>query len=457
MSQPSSALRPAKRVLTVVAAATAGLLMFAGCSGSTGGASTSSPYGFTTADQVKNSAITVWVDAAREPAVTAFQKAHPDIKINYETYDGSAGGSGSFQSKITLMDQAGDGWPDVVFSTQQNDAIWASKQTPNGDQGFAAPLNKGFIDQKFLDGFAKGANDITTIDGTVYGLRNDLAQTVFYYNKKLLDQFGYSVPTTWEEYGALADKLAAEHPGYILGSMGDSFMTYIYYGGSQSPVFQSPSAGVFHSDTSDKNSVGISKIIDKMLRNGTLVQDSFFSADFASKYKDKLVGVPGPVWYTGAIFQGALKTPAGEIGVSAPLKWDGGDVAAGNVGGGVWYASSHSKNLKAVKEFLEFVTSADDFQVELSSGYPAYASAAEGWLAKLKETGYFANDDFPQIMTDAAGSVWKGWNVTSWSPETAWAKVVIPEIAKGKTVESLLPAWQKELENEATVNGYTVK
>jgi multiple sugar transport system substrate-binding protein len=75
------------------------------------------------------------------------------------------------------MDQAGDGWPDVVFSTQQNDAIWASKETPNGEQGFAAPLNKGFLDDDFLDGFIPGANDITTIDGTQYGLRNDLAQT----------------------------------------------------------------------------------------------------------------------------------------------------------------------------------------------------------------------------------------------------------------------------------------
>ena len=180
MSQQSSALRPAIRALSVAAAATVGLLVFSGCSGGDGGGDSAadSEYGFATAEQVKDSPITVWVDAAREPAVTAFKKANPDTPIEFETYDGNAGGSGSFQSKITLMDQAGDGWPDVVFSTQQNDAIWASKETPNGEQGFAAPLNKGFFDQDFLDGFVPGANDITTIDGVQYGLRNDLAQTV---------------------------------------------------------------------------------------------------------------------------------------------------------------------------------------------------------------------------------------------------------------------------------------
>lgn len=457
MPQQPSTSRPAARALSAASLAAAGLLALSACSGAAAGGGDTSEYGFQAAEQVADSPITVWVDAAREPAVTAFEKAHPDIDIELETYDGNAGGSGSFQSKISLMDQAGDGWPDVVFSTQQNDAIWASKETPNGEQGFAAPLNEGLLEEDFLDGFAPGANDIATIDGTLYGLRNDLAQTVFYYDQQLLDEFGYEVPTTWEEYGALGDRLAAEHPGYILGSMGDSFMTYVYYGGSESPVFQSPSAGVFHSDTEDENSVAISKIIDGMLANGTLVQDSFFSADFAAKYADKLVGVPGPVWYTGAIFQGALAVPAGQIGVSAPLKWEGGEAAAGNVGGGVWYASSHSKNLEAVKTFLEFVTSSDEFQVELSSGYPAYASAAEGWLAKQAETGYFVNDDFEDVMSQAAESVWSGWDVTSWSPETAWAKVVIPGIASGETVESLLPAWQTELENEATVNGYTVE
>lgn len=456
MSQQSSSRRRVTRLTTVVAAAAAGLLALSGCAPGASGDG-EGQYGFTEAEQVPDSEITVWVDASREPAVTAFEEAYPDIPVKLETYDGNAGGSGSFQSKITLMDQAGEGWPDVVFSTQQNDAIWASKQTTNGEQGFAAPLSEGFLDQDFLDGFAPGSLDYATIDGTVYGLRNDLAQTVFYYNQTLLDQFGYEVPTTWEEYGELGEKLAAEHPGYILGSMGDSFMTYVYYGGSESPVFQSPEPSVFHSDTSDEHAQDISKIIDGMLANGTLVQDSFFSAEFAAKYADKLVGVPGPVWYTGAIFQGGLAIPAGQIGVAPPLSWEGGEVAAGNVGGGQWYASSHSKNLDAVKTFLEFVTSADEFQVEASSGYPAFTSAAKKWLDKQAEAAYFVNDDFKTVMSDAAGQVWDGWNVTSWSPETAWAKVVIPGIAAGETIESLLPAWQEELENEATVNGYTVK
>ena len=182
--------------------------------------------------------ITVWADATRQPAVEAFEAAHPEIKVNLVVDDGSSGGSGTFQTKIGLADQAGEGWPDVVFSTQNNDAAWTSKET-NGVQAFAQVLNEGFLDEDFLNGFTPGALDPVTIDGKVYGLRNDLAPVLFWYNKALLDQFGYDVPKTWEDYEALGDKLAKDHPGYFLGSLGDSFEgPYIYYWSGEAPVFQ---------------------------------------------------------------------------------------------------------------------------------------------------------------------------------------------------------------------------
>src|SRR5690349_16510111 len=182
--------------------------------------------------------ITVWADATRQPAVDAFVAAHPEIKVNLVLDDGSSGASGTFQTKISLADQAGEGWPDVVFSTQNNDAAWAARET-NGQQAFAQVLNEGFLDQAFLDGFTPGALDPVTVDGKVYGLRNDLEPVLFWYNQSLLKEFGYDAPTTWEEYQALGDKLAAEHPGYFVGAIGDAFQgPYIYYWSGQAPIFQ---------------------------------------------------------------------------------------------------------------------------------------------------------------------------------------------------------------------------
>jgi multiple sugar transport system substrate-binding protein len=398
-------------------------------------------------------AITVWADATRQPAVEAFIAAHPEVPVNLVLDDGSSGASGTFQTKIGLADQAGEGWPDVVFSTQNNDAAWAAKEI-NGNQAFAQVLNEGFLDAGFIEGFTPGALDPVTVDGKVYGLRNDLAPVLFWYNKTLLDSFGYTAPTTWEDYQALGDKLAAEHPGYFLGGFGDAFQgPYIYYWSGQAPIFQ-VEGDAFKSNTTDPNAVKVSNLIDHMVGNKTLTLDSVFGASFVAM-ADKLVAIPGPAWYSGALFQnpGGVNAKAGDWVAAPPLHWSTGDKVTGNVGGGVWYASSHTAHPEAVKTFLQFVIS--DPKVAGTGGLPAYQAAADAWLEAQASSGFYAGD-FKAAINTAASSVWSGWGYPNFSPETAWAKIVTPGLVAGKTMKELSADWQQEMKNEAQVVGYTV-
>jgi len=177
--------------------ATAVAFIAAGCAGGGGGNTTGdSKYGFPTVKQDPKAPITIWVDADRSAIAEAFAKDNPDIKVNIETYDGNSGGTNSFQTKIALDDAAGEGWPDVVWSGQVNDASWAAKEQ-NGVQAFAAPLDEGVTDKGWLDGYTAHAEDPVTVDGHIYGARDNLAPVVFWYDKALFDQFGYDVPETW--------------------------------------------------------------------------------------------------------------------------------------------------------------------------------------------------------------------------------------------------------------------
>ena len=445
------------RQLLFATAVFASLLATSACSGSSGGddasESSSSPYGFTTVEQDSAAPITVWVDASRQPAVDAFEAANPDVKIEVETYDGGANGSGSFQTKIEAFNQAGSGWPDVVFSTQNNDASWASQ----GSDPFAAPLDKGFFDDAFLGGFTQGALAPVTVDDTVYGLRNDLASTVTWYDKSLMDQFGYTAPTTWEEYEALGKKVATEHPGYIVGSVGDPWSPEVYFWGAKAPMNTVTGVDQFSADATDPSTVNMAKIIDNLIGAGSLVQESVFSPEFVQKYTGKVLMLPGPVWYSGALFQNkdSLNSAPGTITAGLPLAWDGDDPAGGNVGGGTWFASSHSANLDAVKTFLTFVTSDPSYQVDLAPGLPAYSAVADKWLAKQAESGFFTSD-FVDNVGQASTLVWDGWGYPKFSQEAVWAKTVTPDLADGKSLVDLLPTWQKALENEAQANGYKV-
>ena len=55
--------------------------------------------GFTQVAQTSGP-LTVWVDSTRVPAAQAYQKAHPDVKLNIVTYDGDANGSNTLQTKV---------------------------------------------------------------------------------------------------------------------------------------------------------------------------------------------------------------------------------------------------------------------------------------------------------------------------------------------------------------------
>jgi multiple sugar transport system substrate-binding protein len=436
------------------AGALAALLVLTGCS-SNGGSSNGS-YGFPEAKQGAASTITVWVDADRSPAVKAFEKANPTVKVKAVTYDGSANGSNSFKTKMQLFDRAGSGWPDVVFSSQNNDASWASQKT-NGKQAFAAQLDGGLVPQATLGGFTKGALDPCTVDGKVYCLRNDLAQVVLWSDKSLMDQFGYTVPTTWEEYEALSKKVAQEHPGYIVGEVGDTWTPEVYFWGSkcQANDITGPKSATVNLQSDECTRAAA--LLDTTIKNGTTPNVSVFTPEFVKQYTGKVLMMPGPAWYAGAIFNNpqSLNVPAGHLGVAAPLAWKGESAVTGDVGGGTWFISSHSKNLKAAEKFAQWVTTEDGYQVDLAPGYPAYASAGKNWIAKQESGGYYATSLQPIIT--AGTQIWSGWGSGQFSQEAVWAKTITPAITAGKSLVDELPTWETAIKNQAKVNGYTVK
>jgi multiple sugar transport system substrate-binding protein len=398
----------------------------------------------------QNGALTVWVDSTRLPAAKEYQKKHPSVPMNIVSYDGDANGSNYLQTKVGLFNRTRKGWPDVVFSSQNNEVTWAV------DAGFAAPLNKGLVPKSLLDGWAPGANDPCLVNGTLYCLRNDLSQTVLWYDATLLKQWNYQVPTTWEEYEALGKRVATEHPGYLVGSAGDTFTPEIYLWASKCGANQITGPKAVTVRATGRDCTRMAALLDRLIQNHTMSTSSVFSSDFDKNLASKILMMPGPAWFGGALFQGTFKLPAGRIAVAPMPQWSGeSKPAVGNVGGGTWLLSAHSANSKAGADFLTWVTTSDDYQGNEAPGYPAYAPAAKTWLAKQGSSGYYAGDIAEPLRT-AAGQVWSGWGYGQFSLEATWAATVTPGLNAGKTIESLLPAWQEAIVNHARADGYKV-
>ena len=429
-------------------------LALASCSSKSGGGSSS--FGFKAVKQDTSSGITVWVDSTRAPAADAYKKANPNDKINVVTYDGSANGSNSFKTKMNLYDRSGSGWPDVVFSTQNNDASWAS-QSVGGKQPFAAVLNQGLVPSDTLNGFTKGALDPCTVNGKVYCLRNDLAQNVLWYDKTLMDQFGYTVPTTWEQYQKLGEQVAKDHPGYIIGAVGDTWAPEVYMWASQCQANQVTGPRAVTVNTNTPECKRAADLIDAGVANKSLTTLSVFTPEFVKAYTGKVLMMAGPAWYAGAIFNNtsSLNVPKGHLGVAAPPAWGDSQPVTGDVGGGTWFVSSHSKNLALAAKFAEFVTTADDYQVDQAPGYPAFAAAGQKWLDKQQASGYYATD--LSAISKAGGEIWSGWGSPSFSQEAIWAKTMTPILTSGGSVAANLSKWGQAISDQAKVEGYSVK
>ena len=134
-----------------------------------------------------------------------FEAENPGIKVNITDYTWP-----DYHDSMVLRFRGGTR-TDVAYVGQDWLPAWAAA-------GFVAPLDdiappEAVADlKKDVAGFA--LSDMT-YDGKLYGLPYYADTISFVYNKKILEDAGIAVPTTWEEVTAAAEKLKAggmEHP-----------------------------------------------------------------------------------------------------------------------------------------------------------------------------------------------------------------------------------------------------
>lgn len=398
-------------------------------------------------------AITVWVDPPRVPAANAFKKAYPDIDIKINQIDGTVGGK-SLQQQFAQFNEAGQGWPDAIFFPSNDDIAWAS--------GVQIDYTLDLTDHlpEVLDGYEGSINAACEIDGQVRCLRNDAAPDVFWYNKAFFDANGYEAPTTWEEYGDLAVRIAKEHPGKISGFTGDAYAPDRYLWGSGCPTNDRQSETVVHIDTSDAKCTRAVDLIGTMLEGKALSTVGIFDPDAAKVGKD-LVMSPGAAWWGDYLFNQTWKIPAGQMTAVEPLAWDGeSEPSTGNEGGGLWGVSNHitGKQLENTLTFAEFVATDPRWQVELSTGLPAYGPVQDAWAEKQAKANYFADNETTfEAMKKANDYVVDGHAYMLYNTGAVWTETVAAALASGGDVDQAWTSFGDELVSQAKAMGYTVE
>ena len=203
--------------------------------------------------------------------IDEYMAENPNVTIEVEALDEEA-----YKTKFKAYSM--EGMPDVV-------SIWGQPAFLDEvlDAGVLAALDKNdYIDYGFipgsLDGFMK--------DGELYGLPRNTDVAGFYYNQKMFDDNGWTVPTTYDELLELAGTI--KDAGIVPLAMdgGDGWPLAVYLSDILFQLTGSDYAGVVSNaiatgDFSDENIVKATQILKESADAG-LFQNGYDSQDYGT-------------------------------------------------------------------------------------------------------------------------------------------------------------------------------
>lgn len=408
------------------------------------------------ATQAAIPSITIWVDSPRLPGAQLYaQVMKGKVNVTVQLHAQS-----DLVAKVQLFNTVKKGWPDVVFGPP-NDVAFLKNPLVND----ALQLDK-LQSPAIWKAFGHG-NDWCNLNGHYYCVKNDLAQTVLWYNKTLMTQFGYKVPTTMTEFAAIGADVAKNHPGYSMGPLGDQATYSSFLESSQCPLNVAKSDTVVVINSKSPKCTRVSALLQPMIDSGVLDVRSPFDAGYIKEVQSgKWLMNVGPSWWGQFVLRPAssYNVPAGQVATAPMPLWAGETKAySGEYGGGIFTISPHSKYPKEALAFAMFmvgdvrnlVTVKNPDGSHGAPTYPAYGPGNKIWVKAVAKDTYYAQNIVPALDTQAQ-LIWSGTKPVRYDANGAWGASFATDLGQSKNLQHAIDAYATYTSNAATQVGYAV-
>ncbi len=409
------------------------------------------------AAQAAKPSITIWVDAPRLPGAKLYaqiMKGKVDVKVELH-------GQSDLVNKVQLFNRVKKGWPDVVFGPPNDVAVL---RNPLINDAMALD---SLAPASFWKGFGNG-NNWCKADGKIWCVKNDLAQTVLWYDTKLFKDFGYTVPKTMDQFVAIGMDLAKNHPGYSLGALGSQGAYSSYLWPSQCPLNHEKSATRVVINGASAKCTRVATMIQPLIDNGVLSKTAPWDAGYIKDVGQagKVVATIGPSWFGEFVIRPASSwaVPAGRIATAPMPMWPGETVNySGEWGGGIYTVSPHSKFPKEALAFAQFMVSDKRNIVSVlnpdgSHGaptFPAYGPGNALWHAKISGDPYYASDPFP-AMLEQSQKIFSGEKPVRYDTNSAMEGTFANALSSSGKLSDAITAFTGYISSLAQQLGYEV-
>jgi multiple sugar transport system substrate-binding protein len=442
-------VRKSALVLAVGALAATGLSACSSSSGNSPTAGSSSNAAAMAAALQQKSSITVWAWAPQtKDIVTAFEKKYPNVTIKLV----NAGTATTEYTKLQNAVKAGSGVPDVAQIE-----YYALPQFALA--GSLANLSDYGLDSLKSD-YSSAVWDSVDINGQLVGLPQDTGPVALFYNKKVFDKYGLTVPKTWAEYVTDAQKLhAANSNEYITNDAGDpGFVTSMIWDAGGKPIQTSGTNVTIN--TQDAGTKQFASTWNQLVGGGLIDPVASWSNQwYTGLGNGDIASLVIGAWMPGNLESG-VTAASGDWRVAPMPTWTAGGAAATSENGGSSYAvMKASKNALVAAAFDQFMNAGEGETIFANEGgFPSLNSVLNSSSFLDQAPAYFGGQKINQVLSASASSVIPGW---SFMPFQVYANSIFPDsVGKAYSDKSDLNAaittWLQASATYGQQQGFTV-
>ncbi|MFF9195380.1 ABC transporter substrate-binding protein [Streptomyces sp. NPDC014779] len=399
------------RTTRVIAGTATALAVLTACGG---GGADGADAGKGTADKPVSITFWGWAKGSKD-VVDAFNASHKNIRVVFEEIpSGTAGG----YAKISNAVKAGNA-PDLVSIEYASLPEFVSS-------GALQDIGDQFTEQdrgKLLP----QAVELTTLGGKSWAVPFDAAPQAFYYRKDLFAKYGVTVPKTWDEFKAAAEKVKkADAKARIATFFPDDPTTFEAMAWQAGAQWFKAENDTWKIDTTDPATTKVANYWQGLLDADLVHKDASFSPEWTGSLKNgTTIGYLGASWGAG-VLKGTLPEQSGKWAVAPMPHW--GTPASGMLGGTSFAVTKDSGKKAAAVEFAEWMSTTEQgVKARIASGtssaFPA-ATALRPVAKSVFDAGYYGGQDIYALFEEAGASIAGTW---AWGPTTGTTNTTIKD------------------------------
>ena len=386
-------------------------------------------------------------DPNAQAIVDRYHELNPNITIKLS----EVGGTADTASKLLAADRA-DTAPDVV---QVEYRALPSLVVA----GAVRDITDDVADVR--DGVEDNIWDLTTLDGQVYGVPQDIGPMMLTYRADLFAQYGVEVPTTWAEYAAAAETIHAQDPSVYIASFSPTQFEFFASVAAQA-------GGEWWSNDGDAWTVGIgdepslqtADFWQDLVERDLVTVEPLLTPEWNAKVNDgRILSWSAAAWAPSVLYSVAPDTAG--MWESAPLpQWTPGDSAVPFLGGSTYLIPEKSQHAEEAAAFAAWLGATDEgsqllLDLDLLPGGTAGREATlthEPPALMPQQTDFWQVVD--QVTQDTTIPVVWGPNVNV--AQSAFGDALNEAALNGGSFRDVFTATQTAVVDDLVTSGFTV-